>query len=386
MPLPSGTNPNNISALQDMLLPNQAFYDAENGRFIMRPDDAAAFNALGGVTAQYSKTLPSPSTLPTVENASYTKTTPPTAVDTFAITEIPKAVNGVARLTYLDSDGTAPTAAFTLPAGFLPLVTTGPFPPAAMTNDEVYFDAATNTFYMNDLTATKFNAANIEVKYSVSRTAPGGITPSGNVVSVVRESAAAILTGTAADLFYGKVYDMENQNYQYEFATRTYVTINSLAKNVYTDKMYADLKAVCDFALSLTTSDPKVLEKYYSDPPHNLSGLDLKNAVDEHLAAENAKMNAAIYDRFNNMLYIVDRHAENAIREHTQLGARGRRLELLQSRLEQDEDSYMQLLSDNEDTDMIKAILLKAAAEAAYAASLRASANIVQLSLANFIG
>jgi flagellin-like hook-associated protein FlgL len=213
--------------------------------------------------------------------------------------------------------------------------------------------------------------------YTLTRPSPSSLPIIDNVTTTRTTVPGPLL---------GKEFDMENQDYQYEFATRTFVTINALAKNVYTDKMYADLKSIIDFTLSLTTSDPKVLEAFYRDPPNNLAGLDLANAVDEHLASENAKMNAALYDRFNNMLYLVDRHAENAIREQTQLGARGRRLELLQSRLEQDSDSYLELLSNNEDTNMIMAIIQKAAAEAAFAASLRASANIVQLSLANFIG
>jgi flagellin-like hook-associated protein FlgL len=61
------------------------------------------------------------------------------------------------------------------------------------------------------------------------------------------------------------------------------------------------------------------------------------------------------------------------------------RLDLLQVRLEEDEAAYTKLMSQNEDTDLEKAILMKAMAEAAYAAALRASANIIQLSLANFI-
>jgi flagellin-like hook-associated protein FlgL len=179
---------------------------------------------------------------------------------------------------------------------------------------------------------------------------------------------------------------MNNQEYQYEFATRTYVTINSLAKNSYTDKMYADLNSLIEFANTLTVSDRKALEKYYSDPPNNLTGFELTKAVEEHMNAEVAKMNAVIHDRFNNMLYLVDRHAEQAMKERAMLGSRGKRLELLQARLEQDEDTYTALMAQNEDVDMFKAAILKASAEAAFQASLRASANIVQLSLANFIG
>jgi len=242
----------------------------------------------------------------------------------------------------------------------------------------LYIDEDYGRIIMNNATASTFPPG-ATIEYVLNPMPSPSKMPTSSSLSIIN-----ITTNPLAVPLVGKYYDMENQDYQYEFATRTYVTINSLAKNVYTDKMYADLKAVCDFVTSLEVSDPKVLEEYYRTV-HGLSGFDLDNAVKEQLAAENSKMQAAIYDRFNNMLYLVDRHAETAVKEQTILGARMLRLDLLQARLEQDEDNYMQLLSDNEDTDMVKAIILKAAAEAAYLASLQASANIVQLSLANFI-
>jgi len=185
------------------------------------------------------------------------------------------------------------------------------------------------------------------------------------------------------DLDTGIYYDMNNQNFEYEFSVNTNVTVNALAKNVFTDQMYADLLRLCEFAESITLSDPKQLEQKYM--AEGLNGDDLTNAINKQLADERALMQAVLYDRFNNMLYLIDRHAENAMRERTQLASRMRRLEMMQERLEQDEVSYTKLLSDNEDTDMAKTYMLHAMAEAAYNASLKAGANIIQLTLANFI-
>jgi flagellar hook-associated protein 3 FlgL len=188
------------------------------------------------------------------------------------------------------------------------------------------------------------------------------------------------------DVTPGRQYNMDDQYIEYEFATRTFVPVNALAKNVYTDKMYADLRRLIEFAESLELSDPKLLEEYYKSPPYNLIGNDLQTAVNDQLTAEKAQLQAVLYDRFNNMLYLMDRHSTNVMKEHTSLGSRMQRLELLQARMEQDEESYTKLLSDNEDTDLVHAIVLKAAAEAAYLASLKTGANIVQMTLANFIG
>jgi flagellin-like hook-associated protein FlgL len=61
-------------------------------------------------------------------------------------------------------------------------------------------------------------------------------------------------------------------------------------------------------------------------------------------------------------------------------------MDMLQARLEQDEVTYQRLTSDNEDTDMYRAIMMRINAETAFQASLRANSGIIQMSLANFIG
>lgn len=239
----------------------------------------------------------------------------------------------------------------------------------------IHYIPETGELVMSDDVATNFSASGTPVTYQKTGFQKGELNPLVYFTCTDKTDPANPVT-----------YNMDGQEIQYEFATNTYVTVNSLSKNVFTDKMYADLLRICDFAESLTISDPKLLEEKYSNPPHNLKGDDLTKAVDDQLTSENAKVQSALYDRFNNMLYLVDRHADNAMKEQTQMGSRMHRLELMQSRLEQDEASYTTLMSNNEDTDLEKAIMMRATAEMAYQASLKASASILQLTLANFIG
>ncbi len=178
---------------------------------------------------------------------------------------------------------------------------------------------------------------------------------------------------------------MTNQEIQYEFATNTYITVNSLAKDIYTDKMYVDFKRLVEFAKSLKISDEKTLEEFYSGPPNNLTGEELSKAVTDHITDETALMNSALHDRFNNMLDLIERHSSTVVEEHTQMGSRMLRLDLLKVRLEEDEIAYNKLMTENEGTDMEYAIMQKLNAEAAYQVSLQANANIMQLSLANYI-
>jgi len=185
-------------------------------------------------------------------------------------------------------------------------------------------------------------------------------------------------------------YNMNNQDMQYEFATNTFVTINSLAKNVYTDKMYVDFRRLIDFARSLVPPDnyENTLRTYYGTPKPaggGLSGDDLERAVIDRMSTEKKKNQDLLQDRFNNMLQLFVRHETNAIREHTRMGNHMFRLELLQTRLDDDEFSYATVMSRNEDTEMEKAIMQKAMAEATFQASLQASSKMMTLTLANFM-
>ena len=211
-------------------------------------------------------------------------------------------------------------------------------------------------------------------------------------VELVRALSAAGVPLPLDQIELNHSFNQHNQEIQYEFATRTHVTVNSLAKNVVTDKMFADFRRFFELADSIQISDRRDLEIFFGnapddDPPgQGLTGNDLIQAVDAQLIRENGMAREALHNQFSNLLFLIDRHVTNAEREHTELGARMVRMELIQSRIEQDYVSYNTLVSDNEDTDLIRAMVLRFAAEAQFQASLRANSGIIQLSIANFLG
>jgi len=177
--------------------------------------------------------------------------------------------------------------------------------------------------------------------------------------------------------------DMHHQEMHYEFAARTTIAINSLAKNVLTDKMFADFRRFFEFSESLIISDRDELMRHFRSmgyPEASIEGL----ATDQ-INRESQKAREGMHRHFNNMLLLIDRHSSNSMREQTELGARMMRLELIENRLEQDYVSYNLLVSDNENTDLILANTKRMSAMALLNASIMANANALQLSLANFL-
>jgi flagellar hook-associated protein 3 FlgL len=170
-----------------------------------------------------------------------------------------------------------------------------------------------------------------------------------------------------------------------EVSPNSYITINSHARNILTANLFSDFRRLFEFADTLQPSDPSLIEDYFRNPPHQHTGDDLTNAVSQFLSDEYAMFSGMMHDRMNNMLELIMRHSAQAQREHSNLGSRMSRLEMVGIRLEEEEVAYTELLSANEDVDLIETMHRRNAAETAFNHALMAIARTTQLTLADFI-
>lgn len=215
-------------------------------------------------------------------------------------------------------------------------------------------------------------AGGLRMAYEVRDLRAGELNP------IVYFDSAEIVDGEAVH------FSTRGQNIQMEISPSSYITINTHARNTLTADLFADLRRLFDFADSLVLSDPSVIEEYFATQ-HGMTGDNLANEVQRFLSDEKAYFASAMHIRFDNMLETIMQHAAQAQREHSQLGSRMARLEMVTIRLEEDEIAFTELLSDNEDTDLSAAIMRKVASETAFNHALRAIAITTQLSLADFI-
>lgn len=188
------------------------------------------------------------------------------------------------------------------------------------------------------------------------------------------------------DLKTGKVYTMDNQNIQYEFGIRNRFPINTLGKDAYTASMYADLTQFTDYMNRVTLPKEGDLRAYYSSAEGgSLTEPDLTAAVEQHITDERQKLNDGMHTRFSTLLGRLDRHLATVSTEETDSATRVNRIEFIIDRLDDDRINYKALLSDVEDTNMAEAGMLLANMDAVLQASLQIGANIMQISLVNFI-
>jgi flagellar hook-associated protein 3 FlgL len=207
----------------------------------------------------------------------------------------------------------------------------------------------------------------------------------GELNPMIYFDSIEVLGADGRELIPGEIIRQHEDWIVHEIAPGDHQRINDLARHLYTDKMYTDLKRLIAFAESVVISDHRALEVYFKSPPYNMTGQNLIDAIDKQISDETAQANAILHDRFNNMLKLFTRHSENIIAEHARLGTRMDRFDMMGIRLSEDEVHYEELMSGMADTHMPSAIMRKNAAEAALQAAMRAVAMSVQLSLVNFL-
>lgn len=180
-------------------------------------------------------------------------------------------------------------------------------------------------------------------------------------------------------------YTKTNQEIQYEVNFNQKLTVNTQASEAFSHEI---LRLVEDLVLASddvaeTESKIREIEGYLEDPAFtNKAGLE---RVLETLKVELSLKNKVLQERFSSGLTSVSDQQERVNIAVSDLGSRYVRLELTESRLASQQIDFEELLSQNEDVDLVDTIIRYGAAETLYNASLSAAGQIIKTSLLDFI-
>ncbi len=181
----------------------------------------------------------------------------------------------------------------------------------------------------------------------------------------------------------GIKYDLTEDPMLYGVGIGTDVQVNSLARNVFTDNMYAVLNSFTTTIKSMSLSTEAALKAKFE--AFGYTGDELNKKIEEQQKLELSNVKTVGHDAFNSMIGLLDGFVSTVSTEHTSLGTRMNRLDLIEARLGDDEVNYTKLLSDNEDTDYMEAIMRLNSAETTYQAAMQVGAKIMQMSLVNYM-
>ncbi|MFV0519281.1 MAG: flagellar hook-associated protein FlgL [Lachnospirales bacterium] len=247
--------------------------------------------------------------------------------------------------------------------------------PYEQVDGQVTFIPETGELVLGEDVAKAMETGDLTVTYDKKGFTKGDINP------VVYFDCTDIKTDSAT---YGLSYNMDGQNnMEYEIGVGSTINVNSLAKNVVTDKMIGELDRFITTINGLTVSDESVVRSKFV--AEGLTGDELEAAIEEQLQLEEAQVKVVSQELFSNALGKFEDFASDISVQETNLGSRMNRLELTATRLSDDYLSYTSLMNDNENVDVAEAMMYFTSADAVYQASLKVGAMISQLSLADYI-
>lgn len=168
---------------------------------------------------------------------------------------------------------------------------------------------------------------------------------------------------------------VDGQEIELEVGVNNYITINSLAPNVYTEEMYENLH---------------YFEKVYDYMSGTLSQKDTDiyfggKSYSELSQTEAISFDKTIRSEFESMIAKIKDYSASITEQHTNLGVRMNRIELIQGRLSDDKVNYTSLMSKNEDINYADAAMNYNVANASYQAALKTGMTITQLTLADYL-
>ncbi|MFV0504151.1 MAG: flagellar hook-associated protein FlgL [Lachnospirales bacterium] len=178
-------------------------------------------------------------------------------------------------------------------------------------------------------------------------------------------------------------YTMDNNEIKYEVGVSVNLRVNSMAKDVLTPSMYAKMKSFKDTFDDLYVSEEEAVIAYWKDK--GFSGDDLDSKVKAQLEEERGNVKHVGYQMFNRLETLTDGYASTISVEHTSLGTRTNRMDLIYNRLEEDYISYTELYTNAIGTDYAHAGMKFSSANTIYQASLQIGAQVMNISLVNYM-
>lgn len=216
----------------------------------------------------------------------------------------------------------------------------------------IVFIPETGEFVIPEALKANFNGAGMTVDYDINGVVEGELNPH--------------IFFNTIDHTYDppRTFSQNNQDIQFEMGTNVRLTVNTQAKNAYPWQLFADLSRFMQLVNDAVPTP------------------DISEDAD---AAERGFFGSVLYERFSNMIGIIEGHNLTISIEATNLGSRMNRVELIEERLEENYETFTDLMSLNENIDLIEAMMRFNAAEAVMQAAMNVGARISQLSLVNFL-
>ena len=182
-------------------------------------------------------------------------------------------------------------------------------------------------------------------------------------------------------------YTKQDQPIQYEVNFNQKLTINTQGSEAFTTGISRMIDEIIN-----AVNDVKEVEDAMAEVDKMLEDTSISDAqrtklgeIKEQLKSEFTLKTAVMTEAFQRGITATEKEQEILNVATADLGGRYKRLQLTESRLSDQQVDFEELLSKNEDADLVDTIIKYSAAETVYNSSLSAASKLVQTSLLDFL-
>ncbi len=182
-------------------------------------------------------------------------------------------------------------------------------------------------------------------------------------------------------------YTKSDQQIQYEVNFNQKLTINTQGADAFTtgiSRMLDDIVEAVNSVKAVEDSMAQV-DKMLKDTTLSDAQIKKLESIKEQLNSEFTIKTSLMTAAFSRGIGVTEREQEGVNIAVADLGGRYKRLELTSSRLSDQQVDFEDLLSQNEDADLVDTIIKYTSAQTVYNSSLSAASKLVQQSLLDFL-
>lgn len=195
------------------------------------------------------------------------------------------------------------------------------------------------------------------------------------------------VTDTADPAKEPVTYTKKDQPIEYEVNFNQKLTINTQGSEAFTTGICRMIDEIIN-----AVNDVKEVEDSMAEVDKMLEDSSISNAqrtkleeIKEQLKSEFTLKTTVMTEAFQRGITTTEKEQEVLNVATADLGGRYKRLQLTESRLSDQQVDFEDLLSKNEDADLVDTIIKYSAAETVYNSSLSAASKLVQTSLLDFL-
>ncbi len=182
-------------------------------------------------------------------------------------------------------------------------------------------------------------------------------------------------------------YEKNDQPIQYEVNFNQKLTINTEGSNAFTTGICRMIDEIVDAVKEVSAVETSMAEvdKMLEDTSISIEQRAKLEEIREQLKSEFTLKTTVMTEAFQRGITTTEKEQEIINVATADLGGRYKRLQLTESRLSDQQVDFEDLLSQNEDADLVDTIIKYSAAETVYNSSLSAASKLVQTSLMDFL-